>query len=95
MPKLIEGMMGVRAQRSRIIVSMMGGASVNVAGNKKSFFRIGEENIEEVENFCRREGIRIAYKDVGGTINRTVHFEIGKGLLTVKKPTGTDEIEMR
>lgn len=95
MPMLVSELSSFKALRARMTFALIGGASVNAPTGGKSFFKIGDDNIMAVRSFCRKEGLRIVYEDVGGFVNRTVHFSIGKGLLTVKKPNGTDEIEMR
>lgn len=95
LPELVKGLSGVRALRARMVFALIGGASVTTTGGAKSFFRIGEENIEEARSYFSREGLKVVYEDIGGCQNRTVHFLIGKGLLTIKKPTGTDEIDLR
>jgi chemotaxis protein CheD len=94
LPELFREMSGMRALRSRMSVALIGGASVNKAGGGKSFFKIGEDNVAAVKSYCNRNSLRIVYEDTGGFTNRTVHFYIGKGQLTVKKPSGTDEIEI-
>lgn len=94
LPELFKEMSSMRALKARISVALVGGASVNKSGGGKSFFKIGEDNIAAVKTYCSRNGFRIVYEDTGGFTNRTVHFLIGKGHLTVKKPSGTDEIEI-
>lgn len=93
LPLLLKELMGFRALRSRMVFALLGGASVNTT-NAKSFFRIGEDNVIVAKDFFRREGLRLVYEDTGGFVNRTVHFQIGEKMLTVKKPNGTTEIDM-
>lgn len=76
---------------SQVCVALLGGASVNSASN---FFRIGEENVLAVKEFCRAKNIRIAYEDSGGKVNRTVHFTVGTGVLEVKKPQDLNTINL-
>jgi len=92
LPLLVKEAIGLRVVKRRAVCALVGGASVNSA---KNFFHIGSDNVAAVEAFCRTEGLRIAYKDTGGHINRTVHFNVGTGRLTVKKPGGTDEIDLK
>lgn len=92
LPLLMKDLGGMRANRSRIQVALIGGAAVNAARN---FFKIGEDNVTAVREYMQRERLEIVYEDVGGTVNRTMHFLIGEGRLTVKKPHETDEIEFR
>ena len=94
LPELFREMSGMRALKARMSVALIGGASVNKAGGGKSFFKIGEDNLAAVRDYCQKNALRIVYEDVGGYTNRTIHFYIGKGQLTVKKPSGKDEIEL-
>ncbi|MFO7726030.1 MAG: chemotaxis protein CheD [Oceanipulchritudo sp.] len=94
LPALFKEMSAMRALKARMGIALIGGASVNRAGGAKSFFKIGEDNVAAVREYCQKNALRIVYEDVGGFSNRTIHFYIGKGQLTVKKPTGTDEIEL-
>lgn len=91
MPQLLEELLGVRAMRSRLVFALLGGAAVNAA---RDYFKIGADNIAAVRQFLGKERCRLAYEDVGGSVNRTVHFQPAEGLLTVKKPHELDEIEL-
>ncbi|MEX0322893.1 MAG: chemotaxis protein CheD [Puniceicoccaceae bacterium] len=93
LPLLVKELTGFRALRNRMVFAIIGGASVN-STNTKSFFRIGEDNVSATRHFFRREGLKVIYEDTGGTVNRTVHFQIGEGLLTLKKPNGTTQIDL-
>lgn len=91
MPLLLEELLGVRAMRSRLLFAMLGGAAVNAA---RDYFKIGADNIVAVRNYLTKAGCRLAYEDVGGAVNRTVHFHPADGILTVKKPHEVDEIQL-
>ena len=92
LPLFLKEALGLRGTRQRMRCALIGGASVNSSHN---FFKIGEDNVLAVREFCRREQLKIVYEDTGGHTNRTIHFHVAKGLLSVKKPTVTDEIELK
>jgi chemotaxis protein CheD len=82
-PALFNGLGGVRAQRSRTILFMAGGASV-LSGPDS--FKIGERNIVAVKKMLSVYGCRLAGYEVGGTVNRTLHLDMATGGLTIKLP---------
>ncbi len=82
-PTLFNALAGVRAQRSRTKLYMAGGASV-LSGPDS--FKIGERNIIAVKKMLAVYGCTLAGADVGGTVNRTLHLDIGTGMLTIKLP---------
>ena len=45
---------------------------------------IGQRNIESVHLILRKEGLRLAAEDVGGTVARTLLFDVGTGLGCVR-----------
>lgn len=67
------------ASRSRITAKIAGGAKMfEVKGGSLS--NIGQRNIESVHNTLKREGIKLLQEDVGGTVARTLLFDVGTGL---------------
>jgi chemotaxis protein CheD len=71
------------AQRARITAKIAGGAQMfEVRGN--SLGNIGQRNIESVHLTLRREGIRLLKEDVGGTVARTLLFDVSTGLACVR-----------
>ena len=62
------------AMRSRITAKIAGGALGN----------IGQRNIESVHMNLKREGIRLLKEDVGGTVARTLLFDVSTGMGCVR-----------
>lgn len=85
-PLLFNSLASMRAQRSRTQIFIAGGASV-LSGPDS--FKIGERNIVAVKKMLSVYGCRIAGSEVSGTVNRTLHLEIGTGQLTIKLPDRT------
>ena len=71
------------ASRSRITAKIAGGAKMfEMKGGSLS--NIGQRNIESVHNTLKREGIKLLQEDVGGTVARTLLFDVGTGLGCVR-----------
>ncbi len=86
-PLLFRSLVGLKSDPARTSVLIVGGASVLCANDT---FRIGERNILATEEHLARAGYRITRSAVGGSINRTVHLEIGTGNITLKTPVAND-----
>ncbi len=66
------------ASRSRITVKIAGGAKMfEVSGS--GLGNIGQRNIESVHTILKRENIRLLAENVGGTVARTLLFDVGSG----------------
>lgn len=71
------------ASRSRITAKIAGGAKMfEIKGGSLS--NIGQRNIESVHNTLRREGVKLLQEDVGGTVARTLLFDVNTGLGCVR-----------
>jgi chemotaxis protein CheD len=86
LPHLMRALLGLRADPRRTRVFLAGGASV--LGTTDNF-KIGERNLQATVAHLGRLGLAAGRSEVGGTINRTVHLEVGTGALTLKSPHGT------
>lgn len=82
---------GLKADRGRLRLFVAGGASV-ISGNDP--FKIGERNRQVTVEFLSRNGYIVTHAEVGGTINRTLHLEMGTGVVTLKTPTQTGQISL-
>lgn len=66
------------ALRSRMTVKIAGGAKMfEVSG--AGLGNIGQRNIESVRAILKRENIRFVAENVGGTVARTLLFDVGTG----------------
>ena len=71
------------ASRARITAKIAGGAKMfEVMGG--TFGNIGQRNIESVHLFLKQSGIRLLQEYVGGTIARTLVFDVADGTACVR-----------
>lgn len=87
LPLLFRALAGMKADIGRTRLFVAGGASVLCTNDT---FKIGERNIRATAELVSRHGYRVHHSAVGGTINRTVHLEIGTGSITMKTPEAND-----
>lgn len=71
------------AVRSRIVAKIAGGAKMFEV-NGGALGNIGQRNIESVHLNLKREQIRIVKEDVGGSIARTLFFDVATGMCRVR-----------
>lgn len=67
------------ALRSRITAKIAGGAKMFEVTGGSSLGNIGQRNIESVHLNLKKEGIRILKEDVGGSVARTLLFDVSNG----------------
>ena len=79
----IKQMEAKGASRSRITAKIAGGAMMFKDGSG-SLGNIGQRNIESVRVNLKKEGIRVLKEDVGGTVARTLLFDVNSGLGCVR-----------
>ena len=71
------------ALKSRITVKIAGGAKMfEVKGG--GLGNIGQRNIESVHTILRQEGVRLTAENVGGTVARTLLFDVASGQGCIK-----------
>ncbi len=71
------------AKRNRITAKIAGGAKMFEVGSS-SLGNIGQRNIESVHMNLKKEGIRLLKEDVGGSVARTLLFDVNSGLGCVR-----------
>jgi chemotaxis protein CheD len=91
LPLLFKALLGVRAERSRTRLFVAGGASVL---NGADPFKIGERNSASVVKYLKVFGYSVVGQDLGGSVNRTVHLEIGTGKVSMKMPDRTENFSL-
>ena len=79
--------MGADVDKLRVVVA--GGASVMSANDA---FRIGEKNIDAVNEKLSEFGIRAVASHLGGLSNRSLDFHLGSGVLKVRLPDQIEEV---
>lgn len=82
-PQLLE-MLQENGARN-IKAKMAGGAQMFQVGKGTSFMRIGDKNIEAVQEALRKLNIQIIASDVGGNLGRTIEFDPSTTKLSIRK----------
>jgi len=82
-PAFFRALAGLRAERARTRLFLAGGACV-LSGPDN--FRIGERNAEAVHRMLAVYGCSVVGRELGGTVNRTLHLNVHNGELTLKLP---------
>ena len=67
------------ASRARITAKIAGGARM-FEDKGGSLGNIGQRNVESVHMTLKKEGIRLLKEDVGGSVARTLLFDVSSGL---------------
>lgn len=81
--------LGVGLDKVKFVLA--GGANVIA---DQGAFRIGERNVEAVKKEFEKQGLPICAEYLGGLSNRTLHLNMGKGVLSVKMPDDLVEVEL-
>lgn len=87
-PHLFKSCYLLGAEKSRMIVKVVGGANML---NDANFFRIGQKNLTAMRKLFWRNDVLIDGEDTGKNYNRTVRLEIGTGRVYVRKSSGVRE----
>lgn len=83
-PALLDEVLRLGADRSRLNVTMAGGAQMFAAGSGGSLMRIGERNAEAVRGAVQAVGMRVRSADVGGSLGRSMSVDVSTGVITVR-----------
>lgn len=67
------------ARTARITAKIAGGAKMFEVSGNGGLGNIGQRNIDSVRMVLRKMGVRLLAEDVGGTIARTVFFDVATG----------------
>ena len=78
----LRQMEAMGAKRPRITAKIAGGAKMFETG--AALGNIGQRNIESVHLNLKKEGIRLLKEDVGGSVARTLLFDVNSGLGCVR-----------
>lgn len=73
--------MGIR--KTSLVAKIVGGSNMfpEVQGRSQ---RVGEKNIEAVKEFLMSSGVTVASEHTGGTVGRTVAFDVGNGIVSIR-----------
>lgn len=91
LPLLLRSLVGLRSEPARLRLFLAGGASVLCT---QDMFKIGERNLRATDEFLRRNALAVHFRATGGTINRTVHLNVGTGEVTLKTPEATESFSL-
>ena len=80
-PALFKAAYKLGAKKQRMKVIVVGGSQVL---DQKGFFNIGKRNDIAVRKMFHKNNVIIDYKDVGGTVNRTIKLAINTGDIWLK-----------
>lgn len=75
----VKQMVAKGANPSRMTAKIAGGAKMFEVSGGSSLGNIGQRNIESVHMNLKKEGIRIVKEDVGGSVARTLLFDVSNG----------------
>ena len=91
LPLLFRAMAGLKAERHRVRIFVAGGAGM-LSGSDP--FKIGERNSAVTLDFLAKNGLAVRQKEIGGSINRTVHLEVGSGNVGLKTPVANEQFSL-
>ncbi|MGI6255433.1 MAG: chemotaxis protein CheD [Acutalibacter sp.] len=72
------------ANKARITAKIAGGAKMFDVSGSSSLGNIGQRNIESVRIILKKEGVRLLKEDVGGSVARTLLFDVSNGMGCVR-----------
>ena len=72
------------ANKSRITAKIAGGAKMFDVSGSSSLGNIGQRNIESVRIVLKKEGVRLLKEYVGGSVARTLLFDVSNGIGCVR-----------
>ena len=80
-PALFKAAYKLGAKKQRMKVVVVGGSQVL---DSKGFFNIGKRNDIAIRKMFHKNNVIIDYRDVGGTVNRTVKLAVSNGNTWIK-----------
>src|SRR5512136_192571 len=87
-PLLFKSCYKMGADKKRMIVKVVGGASIL---DESNFFRIGQKNIMAMRKLFWSNNVLIDAEDTGKNYNRTVRLDMSTGKVFVKRAGGRPE----
>ncbi len=80
---MLEKIEALGVRKTSLIAKIAGGANMfpGVQGRSQ---KVGEKNILSVREILGKEGISISAEHVGGTVGRTVRFDVGNGIVSIQ-----------
>ena len=85
LPLLFETLGGLPTDRNRLRFLVAGGAAILRAPDD---FNLGVINARAALEYLKQHNPPVCHTEIGGTANRTLHFAVGTGMLTLRTETG-------
>ena len=86
---MLEQLYGLGAEKQRLIIKAAGCATPL---GKNEMFKIGERNHCLLKQLLQNENLALEVEDIGGTISRSVAFDVSSGRVTIQR--GGQESEL-
>ncbi len=91
LPLFFKAMVGMKADPLRLRIFVAGGAGM-LAGQDP--FKIGERNSGVTFDYLNKYGLSLRHREIGGSINRTVHLEVNTGSTNLKTPLANEQFSL-
>lgn len=80
----LQKMQAYGAKTSRVTAKIAGGARMFEVQGDGALGNIGQRNIDSVRIMLRKAGVRLVHEEVGGTVARTLLFDVSTGQACVR-----------
>lgn len=88
-PFLLEELEKLGAEIKRLDIKLVGGAEMFMYEIKNERLKIGERNLQVIEEVCQKSGLKISGRCVGGNSGKSVTIDLENGEAQVKTIDGT------
>jgi chemotaxis protein CheD len=92
-PLLVERLRALGATPGRLVAKLAGGASMFTPLLQPGTIQMGERNVVASRAALRAAGIPVVREAVGGTLGRTVRFDVRSGAVDVRS-VGQDAVTL-
>lgn len=79
---LLNELQSLGVNKNNVEVKLAGGAQKSIAGNDS--FNIGKRNYSAIRQVLWKRGMFIKEQDIGGSMPRTIYFNLDDGTITIK-----------
>lgn len=84
-PLVLEKLEELGARRGRVVAKIAGGARMFSFNSAQQY--VGDRNVEAVKEALKSAGVPLIASDVGGSVGRSVEFDVSTGKVYVKTIT--------
>lgn len=82
--EMVKQITRMGASPSRLTAKLAGGAKMFEVNGSSSLGNIGQRNIESVHMQLKKHGVRLIKEDVGGSVARTLLFNVSDGSACIR-----------